>query len=89
MKSITCPLCPAKFDYAVALSFHIRQEHPGAVEASRELLARLGREERLEAKSTREIEAIKRVDSLYRHGCPCEHDLAWHLEQRAAIEARA
>jgi hypothetical protein len=87
VKAITCPLCSAKFDYAVALSFHIKAEHPGAVEASRELLARLSREERLEAKSSREIDAIRKVDSLYRDGCPCGHDLAWHREQRASVES--
>ena len=87
MKAITCPLCPAKFDYAVALSFHIRGEHPGAVEKTREMLARLSREERLKGKSTRELEAIRKVDRLYRDGCPCGNDLAWHREQRASIES--
>jgi hypothetical protein len=88
MKSITCPLCPAKFEQAVGLTFHIREEHPGAVDKSRELLARLARQERVEAKSNREIEAVRKVDSLYRHGCACGNDYQWHLAQRAAVGDR-
>jgi hypothetical protein len=74
----SCPLCPERFGSVVALTFHLRGEHPGAVDSTRELLARLSREERLEGKSRAEADAIRKVEALYRLGCPRGHDLAWH-----------
>jgi hypothetical protein len=89
MVECRCPSCQEKFDAVVALTFHIRAEHPGLVEASRELLSRLGRQERLEAKADRESEAQAKVNRFYKLGCPCHHSFAWHEEQRRAPEAGA
>jgi hypothetical protein len=79
--SVTCQLCPARFDVVVALDFHVRREHPGAAELYRSVLRDLYRTER-NAKRAAYLPTGRlppALDGLYRAGCPCGRSYTAHL----------
>jgi len=85
MSKTACPVCDAKQKSVVALQFHVRSEHPGAVKHIRPLLARLEREDRAakKAEAAADAEGVLPIAlrSLYEKGCPCGKSLAWHLRR--------
>lgn len=92
MKQYPCPLCPSKFDAVVALDFHLRREHPGAVEVQHEMILRLYREERAAKRKEEELPPGKlhpKLDALYRSGCPCGRSYKDHVEARKEMGATA
>jgi hypothetical protein len=70
----SCPSCRRKFNTTVALTFHLREEHPSGVSENRGLLQEARRMERAEKKDDAEERARKQVANFcrkYHRDLPC------------------
>ena len=87
---LKCDLCPKTFTASVALRFHVRDEHPGAYEASAPILNRIARDERKAAKLASDSGAGEMPPSLrklWELGCPCgrDHIKEWEARQKQGL----
>lgn len=80
------PGCHRILRSAVALTFHVRDEHPSGAGEFRPAIREAGRLERRIRAETAEELGRKRLDQLYRGpGCACGNTVEWHMEQRARV----
>jgi hypothetical protein len=79
-----CPGCGVH-GTAVALTFHIRRDHPVLVEYARAFLNDLSRAERKVARIAAESTEPPALVQLYKDGCPCGRDYRAHMEVAASM----
>lgn len=87
---ISCPLCAKRFDAAISFNFHVRRDHPGALDPLRPLIHRAYVEEkRRRAEAPTDDDRVHpKLLRLYRSGCPCGRTLEQHLARAAEFGRR-
>jgi hypothetical protein len=81
-----CPLCPKKFEWAIALASHQRKEHPDNYELIYPFVRRMRLAEGLQRKIAAEAASHKtppQLVALYKH-CPCGKSFEAHMKVEAA-----
>lgn len=81
------PSCRRAFDSSAGLYFHLKAEHPEGPGAYRTALRDARRQEHDGRQLDAEARAQRKLDHLYRMGCPCGRSFEWHQQQRRAVEA--
>lgn len=80
-----CPGCPEEFDRAVALTFHLKAEHPGLYDAARPMLNRLVSAERSRDRAGAGERLHPTLRAFWAGGrCPCGKPGRQHLAERRA-----
>ena len=90
--SLRCPApsCRSSFDSSVALTFHIRGEHPEGTDAYRDVLSQARAAEYREKRDEAEAAGHKVVLGMVRDfGCACGRGLQWHRDQAKALKGVA